>query len=288
MDKYYYYNLLDLDYNSYIDEDKLKKAYRQKARLYHPDITKEDTISDFNEIKTAYDFIMQDIKHKKRIYKFPTRGKNIEITKSLTIDDVCLNRDIIVSYNNKETCKLCSGEGCGSCDSKGLCDITSSFSLNLKNICYKRRYCFKMQGESGAYGGPSGDLLVSFNLLKHSLYKISSNCDYNLIMDYHVSIKKMIQGGIIEVPTPYNTIEKIFITRSMKSASKINVGTYGLFDVFGKKGNLYIRLLPYIPDTIDNNLKDFLNKESNLNSKEEEIKDNKMIFDKINEVRKNV
>lgn len=50
-----YYNILGLDQDSSIDE--IKRAYRKKAKLFHPDANKTDvdTSSDFKLIKEAYD-----------------------------------------------------------------------------------------------------------------------------------------------------------------------------------------------------------------------------------------
>ena len=52
-----YYKLLDLPVNSSIDE--IKKAYRKKARLYHPDINPAPDAKDrFISITEAYEFLM--------------------------------------------------------------------------------------------------------------------------------------------------------------------------------------------------------------------------------------
>jgi hypothetical protein len=58
-----YYNILGLPLNSSIEE--IKKAYRKKARLYHPDINHlPDAKENFIKVTEAYDFLM--INHEKR------------------------------------------------------------------------------------------------------------------------------------------------------------------------------------------------------------------------------
>lgn len=58
-----YYNILGLPVNSSIGE--IKKAYREKARLYHPDINHQPDAKDkFIRITEAYDFLIAN--HKNR------------------------------------------------------------------------------------------------------------------------------------------------------------------------------------------------------------------------------
>jgi hypothetical protein len=52
-----YYEILGLPVNSSPDE--IKRAYRKKARLYHPDINHDPSASDlFIKLTEAYDFIL--------------------------------------------------------------------------------------------------------------------------------------------------------------------------------------------------------------------------------------
>jgi hypothetical protein len=52
-----YYEILGLSVNSSVDE--IKKAYRKKARLYHPDINPSpDAIDHFISVTEAYEFLI--------------------------------------------------------------------------------------------------------------------------------------------------------------------------------------------------------------------------------------
>jgi hypothetical protein len=54
-----YYAILGLPVNSSVEE--IKKAYRKKARLYHPDINHEPEARDkFIEATEAYDFLIEN------------------------------------------------------------------------------------------------------------------------------------------------------------------------------------------------------------------------------------
>jgi hypothetical protein len=57
-----YYNILGIPANSTVDE--IKRAYRKKARLFHPDINPSPDAKDlFIQITEAYDFLL--INHEK-------------------------------------------------------------------------------------------------------------------------------------------------------------------------------------------------------------------------------
>jgi len=52
-----YYNILGLPLNSSLEE--IKKAYRKKARIYHPDINQSpDAKDEFIRVTEAYDFLL--------------------------------------------------------------------------------------------------------------------------------------------------------------------------------------------------------------------------------------
>jgi len=54
-----YFHILGLPAYSSLDD--VKKAYRQKARLYHPDINKSpDAIERFIAVTEAYDFLISN------------------------------------------------------------------------------------------------------------------------------------------------------------------------------------------------------------------------------------
>ena len=54
-----YYRILDLEYGSSVEE--IKKAYRVKARKYHPDINPSpDAIDKFVEATEAYEFLISN------------------------------------------------------------------------------------------------------------------------------------------------------------------------------------------------------------------------------------
>ena len=60
-----FYNILDLEKDC--DENEIKKAYKKKALLYHPDRNinnVEESTKKFNEAKLAYDVLIDNSKRK--------------------------------------------------------------------------------------------------------------------------------------------------------------------------------------------------------------------------------
>lgn len=63
-DKRDYYEVLGVDKNA--DEKTIKKAYRELAMKYHPDVSEEESAADkFKEISEAYAVLSDDEKTSK-------------------------------------------------------------------------------------------------------------------------------------------------------------------------------------------------------------------------------
>lgn len=54
------FNLLGLNLDGgVLSKSELKKAFRKKVALLHPDVSGRDTADDFIKVKNAYDFLME-------------------------------------------------------------------------------------------------------------------------------------------------------------------------------------------------------------------------------------
>lgn len=62
-----YYQILEVSQT--VNKDELKKAYRKKAKLYHPDAGKEKSADKFNLIHLAYETLADEQKRSKHDYQ---------------------------------------------------------------------------------------------------------------------------------------------------------------------------------------------------------------------------
>lgn len=79
MNKITAYKILDLDINSAsIDIDRIKRQYRLKALIYHPDKNKElNASSKFQEIHEAYEYVLQEEGYMDTDAEIPTYKSNM-------------------------------------------------------------------------------------------------------------------------------------------------------------------------------------------------------------------
>jgi len=112
----------------------------------------------------------------------------------------------------------------------------------------------KGQGGPGRNGGPAGDILLSVSVSPHPYLTREDN---NLKMDLAVSLREAVLGGKVTVPT---------LTGPVALTVPANSNTGAVLRLKGKgipahgqaaAGNLYVRLVVYLPDTPDKELREF-------------------------------
>jgi len=204
-----FYKLLDLDKSC--NENDIKKAYKKKALIFHPDRNKdniEESTKKFNEIKLAYDCLIDN--EKRKMYDL----YGIDGIKDM--DGVGMNmHDLFSRFGGGgfsfDPFSAMGGEGF----MKKKQDINVSVVLNLselyngciKTIFYKRKImCSKCYG----YGASKNNILEcyqckgsGFNNIKQGPMVIMSMCQgcygkKNIIKD-NCECKKCLGNKIIEI-----------------------------------------------------------------------------------------
>ncbi|RMA93109.1 DnaJ domain-containing protein [Hydrogenothermus marinus] len=141
-----FYKILGIPKNA--TKDQIKKAFREKAKKYHPDINPEGS-EKFKLITKAYETLINDEKRKQydltlknktikdkieqtieNIFSFDRKvnGRNIYVDIELTYEEAFNGTTKLITYERKEICKECEGKGitensilkeCSLCKGKG-------------------------------------------------------------------------------------------------------------------------------------------------------------------------
>lgn len=105
----------------------------------------------------------------------------------------------------QQTCHVCRGTGqqikdpCKTCYGQGRVQETKTLSVKIPpGVDTGDRIRLAGEGESGEFGGPSGDLYVQVNVKEHPIF---SRDGANLYCEVPISFPTACLGGDLEVPT---------------------------------------------------------------------------------------
>jgi molecular chaperone DnaJ len=104
-----------------------------------------------------------------------------------------------------QTCPKCQGSGqmikdpCVTCHGKGRVRKKETLSVKVPaGIDEGQRLKLSNQGDSGAHGGPAGDLYVLIRLKEHDFF---TRDGFDVICEVPVSFSQAALGADVEVPT---------------------------------------------------------------------------------------
>ena len=102
------------------------------------------------------------------------------------------------------------------------------------------------QGDAGAQGGPSGDLLITVHASAHPHFRRRGN---NLEVDLPVTVAEAALGGKVDVPTPKGTIT-LTVPPASSSGKRLRVKGHGVQSP-DHAGDLYAILQIVLPTSLD-------------------------------------
>jgi len=135
----------------------------------------------------------------------PRRGRNIEQSIEVTLEEACNGANRVLSFTGDQACPSCSGTGhiqkaiCSVCRGSG--SIADMKQLEVKippGVKNGSRVRIASKGEPGYAGGPSGDLFLITSVKAHNLFERKGD---NLHVEVSVPLTLAILGGEIQVPT---------------------------------------------------------------------------------------
>ncbi len=103
------------------------------------------------------------------------------------------------------------------------------------------------QGLPGSNGGPAGDLLLEVHIAPHSVFRREGD---TLELTLPVTLAEAIEGGKVDVPTPWGTIA-LRIPPKTSSGRKLRASGMGVRHANGSKGDLIAEVQIMLPEGAD-------------------------------------
>lgn len=250
-----YYSLLGVNRNATPEE--IKKAYRKLAMKNHPDRGGDQ--KKFAQISEAYEILSHS--DKRAAYDNPQphfnfnsndfrgghpfedmvsqmfgqgfrRQQSQDITLGVNIDleDILTGKNMVITY------QLPSG-------------FENSVEINIP-VGAQDGDTIRFQGLGGdAIHGQRGNLFVKLRLNAHPKFRKDGS---HLYLQEKINVFTLMLGGQHEIVTLDKKKLNVNIPKGMQSNSVMNLAGQGLPDRrTGRKGNLYLEIIPDIPSITD-------------------------------------
>lgn len=176
-------------------------------------------------------------------------------------------RTMFGSFMSRTTCPTCNGDGvtfdevCTSCRGTGKTKKNTDIEVKIPaGVDTGNQLRVPGKGESGANGGPNGDLYLEFNVSEHELFMRDND---DIYLELPITITEAVLGCKKDVPTLYGNV-KMTIPEGSESGDKHRLKGKGIENVrTGAHGNMYIILRIIVPKKLS--------------------RDQKKLFEKLNE-----
>lgn len=113
----------------------------------------------------------------------------------------------------------------------------------------------KGQGSPGVGGGTAGDAFVLVHVRPHPLFERKGS---DIHMDLPISLPEAVLGARIKVPTVTGPVTMI-IPKESNTGAVLRLREKGISDAKGgKRGDQYVRLKIMLPDSVDSELRTFV------------------------------
>lgn len=158
---------------------------------------------------------------------------------------------IFGQFVNVTTCPNCQGEGhvlrdlCAECRGEGRVSHTETIAVKVPAGVAAGNYIpLRGMGDAGPRGGPAGDLIVQIEEKPHDVFTREGN---DLHVDVPVSFAALALGAQIEAPTLEGGPVALSVPAGTQSGRIMRVRGRGLPGLRGGRGDLFARLIVWIP-----------------------------------------
>jgi len=266
-----YYKILGLE-NSRVSASEIKTAYREQAKLYHPDVQGESSYSEerFKDINEAYRILSNGASKRRydRMWNNHATKNNIKYEESksgsslfnIFFGDIkeekrdqnkntLKNKKVPVKGENIETEIDVSIED-------AFYGVNKKISLRtidgrMKNFDVKipagirnnEKIRLLGQGKAGINGGNSGDLFIKINIQNNSKFQLKG---YNLYTDLYLTPWEAALGTKANV-IGIDDESGIYVPEGIQSGEKITIPGKGYRDSKGGRGDLIANVKVMVP-----------------------------------------
>lgn len=164
-------------------------------------------------------------------------------------------------------CQTCNGIGytnvkrCSECGGSGVKFDTSKFTVRIPaGVNSGQRLKVAGKGKPGKLGGKPGDLYLYIVVAPHPYYYRDGN---DLFVNLPLSITEACLGTKVDVPLPDGSKIALTIPPLTKNGQKLRVAGKGIKDAFGRQGDLYCVAKIEIPEKLNKEAKELLEKLKN-------------------------
>ena len=190
-------------------------------------------------------------------------------------------------FSVARTCPQCGGAGqiisdpCPKCKGQGRTVQDRTLEVKVPpGVEDGTRIRYSGQGESGAGGGPAGDLYVVLTVKDHAFYERAGN-DLHCVVP--VSYSQLALGAEVNVPTLYGE-HKMKIPEGTQTGTRFRIRHKGVpvLNSTGK-GDLYVEVRVHTPGKLNKRQRELLQELSEI-SKVENVPEKHGLFNKIKDI----
>ena len=152
-------------------------------------------------------------------------------------------------------CNVCQGEGkvirerCPACGGVGYHRHLRTLSVDVPaGIDEGMQIRLAGEGDSGARGGPPGDLYLSVSVGSHPLFRRDKA---NLVLDLPVNLAQAALGTTVEVPMVDGSVEAVVVPGGVQPGTLLRVKQKGVPSLTnGRRGDLLVHIQVVTPDRL--------------------------------------
>lgn len=275
-----YYKILELETNK-VNIDKIKTAYREQAKKYHPDIN-SNSEERFKDISEAYKVLSNTSARrkydrmwnhyigskKKEEYEESTREKGSIFSeffniffgniKTETKQEKRTNKKEAKKGENVETAIQISIE-------EGFFGANKKISLRtidgkMKNFNVKvpegirdgEKIRLIGQGKNGENGGKNGDMFINIQIKQEKKFKLQG---YDIYTNLYLTPSEAALGTRVNLSAIDDTVS-IYVPAGIQSGEKIRIPAKGYKDGKGGRGELIATAQIMVPKQLTEQEKD--------------------------------